>query len=112
MKVVINACHSGFELSHEAIMQYAHRKGIKLETREGEYKALIPFEYYIDGEPFYDRYIPRDDPDLVATVRELGENANSRFSKLKIVEIPDDVEWEIADYDGSEWVAEKHRTWA
>ena len=32
-------------------------------------------------------------------------------ANLKMVEIPDDVEWEIADYDGKEWVAEKHRTW-
>jgi hypothetical protein len=28
-----------------------------------------------------------------------------------VVEIPDGVEWEIAEYDGLEWVAEKHRTW-
>jgi len=30
---------------------------------------------------------------------------------LKIVEIPDDVDWEINEDDGSEWIAEKHRTW-
>jgi len=31
---------------------------------------------------------------------------------LKIVDIPDGVEWEIEEYDGMEWVAEKHRTWS
>jgi hypothetical protein len=51
------------------------------------------------------------DPVLVQVVRELGKRANSRYSDLKIVEIPADVEWQINEYDGVEWVAEKHRTW-
>jgi hypothetical protein len=44
-------------------------------------------------------------------VEEMGENVNTRFSELKVVEIPNDVEWQIEEYDGAEWVAEKHRTW-
>jgi hypothetical protein len=48
---------------------------------------------------------------LVQIVRELGAEADSKFANLKIVEIPADVEWEIGEYDGREWVAEKHRTW-
>ena len=47
----------------------------------------------------------------IQVVEELGEEANTPASKLKIVEIPDDVEWEIEEYDGIEWVAEKHRVW-
>lgn len=31
---------------------------------------------------------------------------------LKIVEIPDDVEWVIEEYDGIEYVSEVHRTWS
>ena len=27
------------------------------------------------------------------------------------VEIPDDVEWQIEEYDGTEHISEKHRTW-
>jgi len=53
----------------------------------------------------------RDDPDLVAVVEELGELANTRFSQLKVVEIPDGTEWEIDEYDGMETVHEKHRSW-
>lgn len=30
---------------------------------------------------------------------------------LKVVSIPADVEWQIEEYDGAEWIAEKHRTW-
>lgn len=58
------------------------------------------------------RDVPRDDPDLVAVVRELGKRAGGKFAKLEIVDIPDDAEWEIAEYDGNEHVAEKHRTWS
>lgn len=57
------------------------------------------------------RDMPRNDPDLVATVEALGKKANDRFGDLTVVEIPDDVEWEIEEYDGKEWVSEKHRTW-
>lgn len=53
----------------------------------------------------------RNDSDLVAVVEELGEAANGRFAKLRVIEIPDGVEWQIEEYDGLEWIAEKHRTW-
>jgi len=41
----------------------------------------------------------------------MGHLTNGSYSRLKIVEVPDDVEWEVDEYDGNEWVAEKHRTW-
>lgn len=63
-------------------------------------------------QTFNDRDVVRDDPILVQVVEEMGEKADSRFASLKIVEIPDDVEWQIEEYDGSEWIAEKHRTWS
>jgi hypothetical protein len=28
-----------------------------------------------------------------------------------VVEIPDDVNWQVEEYDGMEHIAEKHRTW-
>lgn len=58
------------------------------------------------------REIPRDDPALVQTVEELGDVANGRCADLKVVEIPDDVQWCIDEYDGLEHVAEVHRTWS
>ena len=53
----------------------------------------------------------RTDAALVQVVEELGELANGPHAELKVVEIPDDVKWQIEEYDGSEWVAEQHRTW-
>lgn len=53
----------------------------------------------------------RTDPDLIAVVEELGEKANGRCARLEIVEIPEDIEWVIDEYDGVEKIHEKHRAW-
>jgi hypothetical protein len=58
------------------------------------------------------RDIKRDDPVLVQIVEELGNEASGRCAKLKIVEIPDDINWVIEEYDGSETIAEEHQTWS
>ena len=49
---------------------------------------------------------------MVKVVQDMGVEANGDHAKLKIVEIPADVEWQIDEYDGSEWIAEKHRVWS
>lgn len=92
-KIVINDCYGGFGLSDRAILEYKQLAGIT-------------------DQDFYDREIPRDDPYLVQIVQRLGMSANGAHSNLKIVEIPGDVDWLIQEYDGAEWVAEKHRTWS
>jgi hypothetical protein len=62
-----------------------------------------------------ERNIERTDPDLVRVVEELGgghrEGASGACAELAIVEIPDGVEYTVEEYDGSEHVAEAHRTW-
>ena len=93
MKVVINRCFGGFGLSDEAMQLYAAKKGIKLEG-------------------FYDWDISRNDPVLVEVVEHLGEAANDWATDLKVVEIPEDVDWYVEDYDGVEHIAERHRTWS
>lgn len=90
MKVVINICYGGFGLS------------------EAAYKMLGP-EW--DKYGFVYNRDNRTDPKLVACVEELGDQASGRFAKLTVVEIPDNIEWEIEEYDGQEWISEKHRRW-
>jgi len=104
MKVVINKCYGGFGLSKEACEEYAKVRGLSL----GEWNET--WGHYEHGE-FYDREIERNDPALIDIVERLGEKANGNYAKLTIVEIPDNVDWCIEEYDGNEWVAESHRTW-
>jgi hypothetical protein len=92
-RVVINECHGGFGLSEAAINRYFELTG---QTERD----------------FAHRDIDRDDPYLVQVVKELGDASNGNYAKLKVVEIPGDVSWHIAEYDGNEWVAEDHRTWS
>lgn len=53
----------------------------------------------------------RADATMIRVIEELGDAANGGCAQLEIVEIPDDVDWEISEYDGNEHVAEKHRVW-
>lgn len=64
-----------------------------------------------DADWLEERKLRRDDKVLVKVVELLGEKANGRHAKLKIVKIPADVKWAIEEYDGTEWIAERHRTW-
>ena len=61
---------------------------------------------------FSAKKVKRTDEDLIKVVEKLKERANTICSSLKTIEIPDDVDYEIEEYDGNEWVSEKHRTWA
>ena len=91
MKVVINRCYGGFSLSEKA------------------YKYLgVPWNGY--GLAYSDEE-DRTDPNLVKCVETLGDDASGACAELKVVDIPDDVKWEIEEYDGLEWVSEEHRTW-
>jgi len=91
MKVVINTTYGGFSLSREITNRYEELKGVPAESC-----------YFLD----------REDPALIQAVEELSGNAEDSRPNLKVVEIPDGVEYEIAEYDGLEWIAEKHRTWS
>ena len=90
MKIVINACYGGFGLSKEALALFNERSG-----------AVVT----------YDFNIVRNDPILIEIVEQLGEAAYGDFAKLKVVDIPDDIQWQIEEHAGKEWIAEKHTTW-
>ena len=139
MKIVINRKHGGFGLSTEAIERYIELKGITLYSHTSEYHTsyyTVPYEEYrrvhkndmikIEWQgkeegrarykdsnelswSYYD--IPRNDPALIQVVEEFANKANGWAAELKIVEVPNDVEWTVEEYDGMEWVAEKHRIW-
>ena len=114
MKIVINKKHGGFGLSEEAVLLYGDKKGLNIIAQQDE-KIKTIIHYYLDekkdGNQFGEWDIKRNDPVLVEVVEQLGDLANTRHTRLKVVEVPDDVEWYIHDYDGIESVYEKHRIW-
>jgi hypothetical protein len=113
MKIVINRDFGGYGLSDQAVREYGKRKGLNLvEDGPDDHGFTYFYVNEIDENNYFsDREIERDDPVLVEIVERLGSEANGRYSDLKIVEIPDDVDWEVMEYDGMEHIAEKHRTW-
>lgn len=92
-KIVINTEYGGFGLSDKAWQIYCEKTGKDPETN-------------------WDQDIPRDCLALIQIVETLGKDSWGDFSELKIVEIPENVNWCICEYDGREWVAERHRTWS
>lgn len=134
-KIVINICYGGFSLSDAGMVRYAALKGLTLypEVEQFGYTThwTVPKEGRENQKDFYHlsleerrasnerrskqsincRDFARDDPVLVQVVQELGRAADGACAELSIVEVPDDVSWEVEEYDGKEWVAETHRTW-
>lgn len=112
--IVINRQYGGFSLSREAVLLYLELAGIEytlVPQEDRDTQVRLGSKIMVNGSEFFHRDIPRNDPALVTVVRRLGSEAAGEYATLKVVEIPAGVDWFIDEYDGKEWVAEKHRTW-
>jgi len=140
-EVVINNCFGGFgisDLAYEELIKLGipvrkYKKeprnpktglyDIKVPNNEGKIifdRKLEPksesdfWDWDLSKERYWDTWIEKDreNPMLIKVIKKLGKKANTRFSKLKIVKIPADIEYIIEEYDGFEHIAEKHQTWS
>ena len=111
-RIVINGSYDEFCISHKALTRLRElgQREALAETDRGVYWPLAagPREPSLNQ---YGHLIPRDDEKLVRVVEELQEAANGHAAKLKIVAIPDDVNWVITKTERGEQVSEAHRTW-
>ena len=135
MKILINTCFGGYNLSHEAMLRYAELKGIAVYPESGlgglytywlvpesgrvdqsNWRSMSKEEQKASSKLYEEQTLCssgfRTDPTMIQVVEELGAKANGRFAELKIVEIPDGMAYIIEEYDGMEHIAEVHRTWA
>ncbi len=108
MKVVISS-GCGFAISRKATRFMAARGNKRAiaeldESGDREWRGSGCVKGAKEG---YDRA----DSDLVAAVESLGKGANSNYSELKIVEVPDGVKWTIDCRGICERVHEVHRIW-
>ncbi len=111
-KIVINKSYEQFFVSHKAFIRL-RELGQAEALQEIDRGAYWPLAAGPE-EPSLNRcgaFIPRDDERLVQVVEELRAAANGHAADLKVVEIPDDVQWVINKTDGVEHVSEVHRTW-
>lgn len=101
MKIVINKCYGGFGVSDECA------KALGAEIIES---PLWGTSQEFPNDKRATDY--RTDSRLIELMETKGsEWCSGHYAKLAVVEIPDDVKWEIEEYDGIEWVSEVHRTW-
>lgn len=110
--------HGSYSSGEFKYEEYAPKKGDK-ESMFLAYstKELTGTDHKQRNKELNENYFPtrdfeRDDPTLIEVIEELGKKANGACADLKIVEIPDDIEWQIEEYDGLEHIAQKHSTWA
>ena len=126
MKIAINKCYGGFNLSKKGFERWielgAKVKEENLNDKSTDYDICKYksennpniYEYtikYTDDIENGEDFSIRSNFLLIQTIEELGKEANGPFSELCIVEIPDGVDYQIEEYDGNEWISEKHRTW-
>lgn len=125
-RVILNKCFGGFGVSKDAYELYAKKKGISVfhytyatdDNRSFDFHFTKDFgdNVYISNEDFKKYFLNldenfREDKTLIEVVEELGEKANTFYSNLKIVEIPDDLDYVIDNYDGIETLHQKVQEW-
>ena len=88
-KAVVNAKHGGFSLSETAIALLRSKHGVVCDGRE----------------------ITRNMAALVDVVETLGGEANGTYAALAVVPLRRGATYVIYEYDGMEWVAERHRVY-
>ena len=93
ISMVINTNYGCYRLSLEASKEIARRKGMLTREENG-------YLYVENSNDTVDYVVPRNDPDLVAVVREMGEKAGA---DIKVVEVAVDID--IESHDGKETVS-------
>jgi len=112
-KIAITASYGNFYVSKKATKWMAERgnKRAIAELKEREDRYWHGHGWSDEFKLGYDNDDSRADQDLIAAIEHFGGAKINDYPVLKIVEIPDDVEWYIEHRDGRESVHENHRVW-
>lgn len=144
MKIILNKCYGGFDVSPAGYKLYAKKKGfepypyvlmgdpyniedyyykkIKWEEIDGYSVHYLKkdwgdkisrelFEEIADDDYFWINGTYRTDSTLIEVVEELGQKASGPCGELRIVEIPDDLDYVIDEYDGYERLHQRVKEW-
>jgi len=123
MKIAVNRCYGGFTINNDVAKllkekgvtitfvgeKYSDGSGPKTSFGDEDYHYLSNDNFDIESDN-YNAW--RADPRLIESIEKIGtDKAGGSSSEIEIVEIPDDIDWHIDDYDGIESVHEEHRSW-
>ena len=127
MKIVINSCYGGFSLSKKATKRLAELQGKKCffytsskdiyEKIDDETESSFWSAFTIENpDELNEILIHKNWRNWRSMTNEQRDEYNNKFreihiAELKIIEIPDFIEYYIREYDGVERVEEKHRSW-
>ena len=101
MKIIVNRCFGGFGLT-EAVFDE-----LKIKWDGYGYLGNKDFDINSDNDMAY-----RTDNKLIAAIEKVGiKESTGGMAELEVIDIPDDIEWGIDEYDGIETVHERHRSW-
>ena len=102
MKIVINRCFGGFGVTKAVYDEL----GLKWDN----YGFLDNKAFDIESDNCMEY---RANEYLINAIEKIGlkESADG-CAKLKIIEIPDNIKWEIYEYDGLESIHEVHKSWS
>ena len=137
-KIILNKCYGGFGVSSKGYKLYAEKlnlpifrydtyldpnskkityKKVSLDSKESVFVDYVTKDLgdeveYVKDKLDLDTH-HREDPLLIEVVEELGKDANTSYSDLVIVEVPDDVaeDYMIDDYDGVETLHKRVQVW-
>lgn len=113
-RIVINCRYGGFSLSRKAFL-LLRELGSTVALAEpdvGEPWSSTFREMRTTDDKAFCQGIKRDDPLLIQVIEKIGAiESSGPHCQLKIVEIPDDVDWHVAGHGGKEYIREKGRQW-
>jgi len=97
IEIMYNSIHGGFGFSNKAIKMYCEKKGIEyIPQTDEDYNRRIGYS------------ILRHDKVMISIIKEIGKEANSEYSNIKLEKIPEKYleYYEIEKYDGLESINE------
>ncbi len=101
MKIVVNRCFGGFGVT-KAVYDELGLEYDGYGYPDNELFGIVSSDYMAY----------RTHPSLIDAIEKIGvEKSSSGLASLEVIDIPDDIEWEIDEYDGIETVREQHRSW-
>lgn len=116
MKIVINTDYGGFGLSTKAFKRLIEL-GMTTTVFEGGELKDKKADIIIHKGGVYYSFVGGQDSGMrtnhlvIQVVEELKDEANGPRAELEIIEIPNDIQYTIEEYDGLESVHEEHGSW-